>query len=106
MSDWKEILREAVEARGAAEVARELGISKTTISLVLSGKYGAATDRIEEKVTRIYAAAGVDCPILGQIEPGRCADIRERARKIGLKAGNPETLRLYKTCFKCGLNGG
>lgn len=106
MIGWMNNLREAVEARGAAEVARELGISKTTISLVLSGKYGAATDRIEEKVEKIYGPNGVICPILGQIEPGRCAGVRERAKHIGMKAGNPETLRLYKTCFKCGLNGG
>jgi len=30
----------------------------------------------------------------------------ERAGKIGSRAGNPRTIRLYKACLKCDLRNG
>lgn len=96
-----------VEKRGLGQVERELGVSKTTISLTLSGKYGASTDNIQALVERIYDPKGIECPAKeGLIAPNTCADLRERANKIGLKAGNPEVLRAYLTCQKCSLNRG
>jgi hypothetical protein len=107
MVDWLEILKKAVEKRGLDQVGRELGVSKTTISLTLSGKYGASTDNVRGLVERIYDPKGIECPAKeGLIAPNTCAGLRERAVKIGLRAGNPEVLRAYLTCQKCGLNRG
>jgi len=103
--DWINELKREVAARGLGQVARELNVSKTTISLCLSGKYQASTDKIRDRVTVIYAEGGIDCPVLGTITPMACADSRDKANKIGLKAGNPESLKLYVFCLKCGLNG-
>lgn len=101
---WLEILRRQVSARGASMVAREMGVSATTISLVLSGKYGASTDKIERRSMRIYGNGdGITCPVLGRITPLRCVETWERAGKIGSLAGNPRTIVLYKTCLKCDL---
>jgi len=101
---WLEILRRQTANKSTAAVARELGVSPTTISLVLSGKYGASTDRIERRVMRIYGAGdGIDCPVLGRITPLRCVETWERAGRIGSRAGNPRTIRLYKACLKCDL---
>lgn len=101
---WMEILRRQVQARGASVVARELGVSPTTVSLVLSGKYGASTARVERLVVRIYGSGdGIDCPELGKITPLKCVETWERAGKIGSRAGNPRTIRLYKACLKCDL---
>lgn len=107
MSDpWLAILIREVEARGRAEVSRELGISASALSLVLSGKYPASTAKIENRVVAIYGNAGnVVCPVLGELSPSRCADNWERARKIKI-AGNPATIRLYMACRKCGLRNG
>ncbi|MDO9069353.1 MAG: LacI family transcriptional regulator [Deltaproteobacteria bacterium] len=105
-SPWLAILQREVAARGRAEVARELGISATTLSLVLSDKYPASTDKIENRVVAIYGNAGnVCCQILGEISPSRCADNWERARVIKI-AGNPATIRLYMACRKCSLRNG
>lgn len=101
---WRKILAQQVAEKSAGEVARELGISPTTVSLVLSGKYGASTDNIERKVSAIYGDGGqVTCPVLGRIDPSRCADTWELAHKIGVRAGNPAKIKLYKTCLKCPL---
>jgi len=103
---WIKKLKAVVEERGLGQVARELNISKTSVSLAVSGKYGASTDKIKERVEAVYAQGGIDCPILGRVNPETCAESRDRANKIGLKAGNPENLKLYVSCLKCGLNGG
>jgi hypothetical protein len=104
MIAWLEVLRRQVQNRGASMVARELGVSSTTISLTLNGKYGASTDKIERRVMRIYGAGdGIECPVLGRITPLKCVETWERAGKIGSRAGNPRTIRLYKTCQKCDL---
>lgn len=105
---WKQVLAGQVEAKGAGAVARELGISATTVSLVLSGKYGASTDRIERKVVAIYGEDGrVDCPEMGvKITPAKCVETWELAKRIGVKASNPAKIRLYKGCLKCRLRNG
>ncbi len=99
---WIEILRKEVAARGSKQVARELGVSRTTVDLVHRGKYPASTRRVEERISAIYGANGkVSCFVLGEINPARCVEAWKKAKLIGMKAGNPETLRLYKACLKC-----
>lgn len=104
---WIEILRRAVKAKGPAQVAKELGIARSTVDLVCQGKYPASTDKVLERVQAIYGRNGhVLCIILGEISPNTCAEKWSLAKKIGMKAGNPETLRLYKTCLNCSVRKG
>lgn len=105
--NWRTILEQRVaQAEHAAEVARELGIAPSTLSLVLADKYPASTASIERKVLKIYGRDGlVQCPQLGPIEPGRCATNFQRAKTIGTRAGNPRTIRLFKACLRCDLRG-
>jgi hypothetical protein len=100
---WLEILGRRVEEKGNRIAARELGVSPSTVSLVMAGKYGASTSNIEARVMAIYGRGGkVECPELGEIDAAECAETHERARKFGRRAtGNPETLRLYLGCLKC-----
>lgn len=101
---WIKVLRREVSAKGPKQVAKELGVSRSTVDLVCQGKYQASTKRIEERVCAIYGHnGGVSCPILGEITPNTCAEKWSLAKKIGMKAGNPETLRLYKSCMKCAV---
>lgn len=106
MSIEIEILKKEVAEKGPVQVAKELGMSRPTVDLVCQGKYGASTKRVEERVRRIYGVDGsVTCPILGAITPMQCVETWRRARSIGNKAGNPETLRLYRTCMSCQVRG-
>lgn len=99
---WLEILRKEVAERGFNQVAKELGLARSTIHMICSGKYKANTKKVEERVGAIYGLTGkVLCPVLDQITPDRCAETRLKAKMIGGLASNPETIRLYKTCLKC-----
>jgi transcriptional regulator with XRE-family HTH domain len=94
-----------VATKARREICRELGISPTTLSQILSDKYGASTTAIEDKIFKIYGADGkVTCPMLGEIDPGKCADHFEKATKIR-SPGNPATIRLYMACRKCEMRG-
>ena len=106
MSDgWLKILKQQVKEKGAATVAREVGISPASLSLVLAEKYPAKTDNVERKVISIYGTVSglIDCPVLGEIEPAVCAEKHNLANLVGMKCGNPATLKLYKTCLKCAI---
>jgi hypothetical protein len=102
---WIDILRREVNAKGPKQVAKELGISRSAVDLVCQGKYAASTAKIEARVKKIYGnnGGGIDCPVLGSITPNVCSDKWTLAKKIGMKAGNPDTLRLYKTCSNCSV---
>lgn len=103
---WINVLRQEVALKGPKQVATELGMSRSTVDLVTQGKYPAQTRRIEEKVSKIYGGNGtIECPVLGKITPNKCADAWRKAGTIGSKAGNPETLRLYRACLKCRVRG-
>jgi len=102
MSNWLQLLQKQIETKGQTAVASELGVSKTTISLIAAGKYQASPERIATRVLAMYGAGGrVDCPVLGLIEPKACAETQAKAVKIGMRAGSPQTLRLYKACLAC-----
>ncbi len=99
---WIEILKQQVKDKGPRQVARELGVSHSTLSLVASGKYNASTEKIEKRVSNIYGKDGVvDCPILGRIEPVDCAGHWEKAKKLHRLVSNPDKLKLYYHCIKC-----
>lgn len=103
--DWLDILRDRVAALGLVAVAKDLGTAKSTVSMVVNGKYPARTDKIEAKVFAVYGGQTVACPVLGGIDAAACAANQDRAKRIGLRAGNPETLRLFKTCSNCPVRG-
>lgn len=104
---WIEILRRQVEQKGGRKVAHELGIGRSTVSLLCKGAYPGSTKRMEERIEAIYGKDGkIDCLILGGIDPSKCADAWGKAKKIGMKASNPETLRLYKMCMRCTVRRG
>ena len=107
MKTWLDILRAQALAKGQAAVAREIGCGKSTVCQLLSGKYPADTGRMQARVLSLYGSDGlVVCPVLGLTEPGICADHHNRAKRVGLRAGNPETLKLLKACLNCTVRKG
>ncbi len=101
---WLEILRQRAEVAGKAVTARELGVSPATISLLLSGKYPASTENMERRVMKMYGRGGmVVCPVLGEIEPAKCAELWNKAMELKVKGSNPMAIRQRKACLKCDL---
>jgi len=96
-----EILQKQIKEKGLEQVAKELGISKTTVYLVLQGKYKGSVKNIEEKVKKIYGSNGIQCPVLGEISPAQCAEIYRQAEFVGKYVSNPEKLILYRECRRC-----
>ncbi|WP_420266014.1 hypothetical protein [Candidatus Magnetominusculus dajiuhuensis] len=101
---WKEILRREVTEKGSKAVGIELGYSRSVVDLVLRGTYNGNLANVEARVMSIYGNNGqVICPIKGGISPAKCIETWQMAKAIGMKASNPETLRLYKACEKCAV---
>lgn len=101
---WLDILIRHVEQKGPKIVARELRISRSAVDLCAQGKYKASTEKIMERVKKVYGNdGGIECSVKGVITPIECAENFRKAKLIGMKAGNPETLRLYKTCMGCSV---
>lgn len=98
MSNWLALLTNAVEAhpRGIAGVAEEMDVSRTAISLVLSGKYPAKTSKIEARVLHTYAR--VACPHLNEtITIHACRSHSERAAPTN----SPREMRHWRACQNC-----
>lgn len=101
----REIIEREVKKKGKKQVAYELGISLSTLTLYLQNKY-PSPERIEERIRKIYANEKISCPVIGEISQQECATNYELAKKVGKMISNPEKLRLYKTCLKCEIRNG
>lgn len=91
---WLRILRDQCNQTSIADVARKIDYSRSAISLVLSGKYQGATDRIAAKVMAAFTDY-VACPFLGEdIDRATCTDHQSRAQPCS----DPQALRHWITC--------
>lgn len=63
-ADWRTLLEDAVKASNRAEVARVLGVSRATVSMLLSGTYQGATTRMAALVVAKFGDGSVHCPHL------------------------------------------
>lgn len=97
---WLELLSAAVVASSMTAVAKRLGISRTAVSLVLAGKYGAKTDRIEAKVLAVIGNS-VECPAMGKaIAMDRCREFHQARAPMH----NPIAMQHWRACQRCSHN--
>lgn len=76
---WLRILRDQCNQTSISDVARQIGYSRPTISLVLSGDYNGGTGKIAAKVIATFTDS-VQCPFLGaDITQAVCHDHQSRA---------------------------
>jgi hypothetical protein len=107
--DLLDLLRQRVEQYnqqlggkgGNARAAADLGYSDSALSQALSGKYKGNLDNLLARVEEIYGAGTVECPVLGQIALGKCAEHQRRP----FAATNPVRVRLYRACQGCQHGG-
>lgn len=93
--DWLQVLRREVQEHTQAVTASRLRLAESTVSQVLSGKYKAATTRIERRVRGCFMGAKVVCPILGELPTDACQDLQERPEPT---LGNWVTHTTWLTC--------
>jgi hypothetical protein len=99
MSNGMELVRLRVEQIGISKTARELGVSRTLVSLANSGTYPASTRKLEERALALYSR--LDCPHLGQsITAAEC----EAHAIMPMPRNNPLRLAHWKACRACPMN--
>lgn len=95
--DWMEVLRTRCAQTSQARVAAEIGMSATTVSQVLAGKYGADLNRVRERVEGALMRRTVECPVLGELPRNQCLDHQGRP----FAATNPQRVMLWRACRGC-----
>lgn len=96
--DWFALLRDAVAATSQSNVAAMLDVSRTTVSLVLSGKYPGKTDRVAARVLKAFGE--LTCTHTGErISMTVCVSYANRRAPLN----NPMELSHWRTCRNCPL---
>lgn len=96
--DRMKLLREMCDKHSQAEVARRLGYKPSTICQILSGEYGGNPGRVLTRCEEVYGSSVIECPYLGEISMGKCAEMRKRPAA----AVNPDWVKMLRRCKKCG----
>ncbi len=99
LPDWVEALARECDLTSQAKTATRLGYSAGAVNLVLSNRYGASTDAIEQSVRGVLMAEKLTCPVLGEIGKDICRKWRERSKTFS--AANSQHVRMFKTCPTC-----
>lgn len=107
MQHWLDLLRTEVAANndkngkgGLKKTATRLGYSRTTVSLVIAGKYPGETDKVEVRV--LERLGSVECPATAmQAMPyAECQMMRTREAPTH----NPMQMRFWRQCQSCSNN--
>lgn len=95
-NDWLQMLQDAVKASSQTAVAVRLNVSRTTVSLVLAGKYPGKTDRVAARVMDVFGQ--VKCTHTGQpIALTVCVSYANRRAPLN----NPFEMTHWRTCRTC-----
>lgn len=85
---------------GKAEVARRVGVSRTSVSLYLSGQYPGGVTKIEKRIIQKLREA-VHCPHLQEeISASDCATYSGRT----IQTHSPAALAFWRSCQRCAFN--
>jgi transcriptional regulator with XRE-family HTH domain len=96
--DRLELLRTKCQELTQAEVGRRVGYSSSAINQALKGSYQGDLTNLLTRVEEVFGKTTLNCPVLGEITLGKCADNRNRE----FAATNPLRVRLFRECQKCG----
>jgi transcriptional regulator with XRE-family HTH domain len=96
-----QLLEKVCQEHSQAEVARRIGYRDSTISQILNDKYHGSPDIVLQRVEEVFGDTMIDCPVLGIITLGKCAE----KRKLPFAATNPRRVELYCACKECGGRG-
>lgn len=105
---WMNLLNDAITAynaqskngRGGKKKAAELlGVSRTTVSLIVRGKYIASNEHVAKKVMAVFAK--LHCPHLGvDISHSQCREHSNREAPTT----SPRQMKFWRACQSCAHN--
>lgn len=98
---WRALVQaELDKGRSITAIANDLGYARTSLSLVLAGKYIGSPKRICKKIVEVFGQ--VDCPYLEQvIRPEQCVGLSER----DAPTHNPSEMKHWRACQRCSKRG-
>jgi DNA-binding transcriptional regulator YdaS (Cro superfamily) len=94
--EWLAVLKTACLDTSQAAVARQLGVSASTINQVLKGIYKGNLTRLQTLIEGRLMNQTVACPIAGDIPKHKC--LEHQARDVRMATVNPLYSRLYRAC--------
>lgn len=95
--DWMEILREEVAKSNVTEVARQMGYARSTISLVVHGRYPGDPHKVAARVIEVFSDRRL-CPHTQQtISAADCAE----THSAPMPTSNAKRLRHWTACRAC-----
>lgn len=98
-----QLLRDAVARATISHAARELGISRPAVSLLLKGAYKGNAGRMEARILARFGDGYVHCPHLqAPIAVPDCRVWRTRP----MPTSSPDALRHWTACRKCPVGAG
>lgn len=95
---WVIRLVRECDQRGQSSVARELGLSPSTISLVLAGKYPASLKGVQGRVEQRYGRDDVFCPFRGCLVALEACD---NQRLKPFSSVSPYSVAWWRACRGC-----
>lgn len=104
--EWIEILRAEVSKPGAsiAGVAASVGMKRTALSMLLSGKYPAKLDKVSAKYAAQVLRTYRDQIHCQHLRRGIGADECRTHAAAPMSTSNPEKLAQWSACRRCPLN--
>jgi len=104
--EWLQILRDEVAKPGAtiAGVAASIGMKRTALSMLLSGKYPAKLDRVSAKfgpVVLDHYRGQLLCP---HVRHGIGADECRANAAAPMSTSNPVKFAQWSACRRCSFN--
>ena len=95
---YLQLLRQHVDKMGSIQnAAADIGISRTSASLLLSGKYTAKTDRVAADIIGALTD-GRFCPFMQTaLSEKQCNNFAERPQPMS----DPQALRHWYACANC-----
>lgn len=94
MPDWVAVLAERADTLGMATVATLTDYGASSLSTVITNKYGASTGRVEQAIRGAFMGLVVACPVQGQIGRAQCiADQRKP-----FDSSNHLRVKLFRSC--------
>lgn len=97
---WVLRLAAEADAQSLAAAGRAIGYGKSTVSLVLSGSYGAGVDKVRAAVVARLVTE-ITCPVLGPIPAERCRTEQDAP----YRAAAPLPRLLRAACRSCPHRG-
>ncbi|GLS86656.1 hypothetical protein GCM10010873_16300 [Cypionkella aquatica] len=104
--EWVQLLRTEVDVkrRSIAAVARDIGMPRPSLSMLLSGTYPAGLDKVSAKFAAVVISkfrGQVLCP---HLRKGIGIDVCKGHALAPMKMSAPDELKFWAACRACPLN--